>query len=216
MNFKPKPLSKGAYRWTRNLHLVFGLFLIPYVLLFAISAILLNHGWAPQATGSAAGGPTTVKLTIPEAFERSKDLDQVRLARSILDQAGVEGEIGRITAVGDGRCFLIPVSKPGQQTMVELDLDTETAQVEVRNTGMWNALNYLHKSPGPHSSNIRGNWYFTKLWRSFADAAVFLLLFVSASGVYLWAAIKKERKTGLVLVAAGSICFLAGIYALVS
>ena len=35
------------YLWIRNLHLYFGLFVIPLVLVFAISTMMLNHNASP-------------------------------------------------------------------------------------------------------------------------------------------------------------------------
>lgn len=42
------------YRWTRNLHLYVGLFLSPFVLVYAASAVLLNHAYLPW---EGAGAP---------------------------------------------------------------------------------------------------------------------------------------------------------------
>lgn len=67
----------------------------------------------------------------------------------------------------------------------------------------------LHKSPGPHLADMRMNWVYMRIWRWLADATVYLLLFVSASGIYLWHVIRAERRAGLVLLAAGAISFFA-------
>jgi hypothetical protein len=66
--------------------------------------------------------------------------------------------------------------------------------------------------PGPHNVAIRGNWIGTQVWRVFADATIYLLLFISASGVYLWWAIKAERRIGLVLVTAGGATLFGLIF----
>jgi hypothetical protein len=47
-----------------------------------------------------------------------------------------------------------------------------------------------------------------------ADTVVCLLLFLSVSGVYLWAVIKAERRIGLVLLAAGAVSFFGIVWAL--
>jgi len=41
-----------------------------------------------------------------------------------------------------------------------------------------------------------------------------LLLFVSTTGVYLWFAIRAERRTGIALLAAGAVCFAGFVYVL--
>ena len=68
--------------------------------------------------------------------------------------------------------------------------------------------------PGPHNVAIRGNWIGISLWRGVADATIYLLLFISLSGIYLWWAIKAERRTGLMLLAAGAVTFFGLIFAI--
>ena len=41
------------YRWIRDLHLYLGLFVSPFVLLFAVSVFYLNHGKLFPATTSS-------------------------------------------------------------------------------------------------------------------------------------------------------------------
>jgi hypothetical protein len=47
-----------------------------------------------------------------------------------------------------------------------------------------------------------------------ADATIYLLLFISLSGVYLWWAIKAERRIGLALLGAGAVTFFGLIFAI--
>jgi hypothetical protein len=55
-----------------------------------------------------------------------------------------------------------------------------------RETGLADARVTLHKSPGQHGPTIRMNWFYIKAWRWLADATVYLILFISVSGIYLW------------------------------
>ncbi len=48
----------------------------------------------------------------------------------------------------------------------------------------------------------------TSLILGLVDTTVYLLLFITISGVYMWAVIKAERKIGLVLLGAGSLSFV--------
>ena len=42
-------MSKRLYTITRDLHLYFGLFIAPFVLVFCISVFFLLHAWSPGA-----------------------------------------------------------------------------------------------------------------------------------------------------------------------
>jgi hypothetical protein len=88
------------------------------------------------------------------------------------------------------------------------------AVISQRPTGLLESVAYLHKMPGPHNADLRGNWFWIRLWRWLADWTVYALLFISASGLYLWFAIKAERRMGLAVLAAGAVCFAAYVYVL--
>jgi len=193
------------YRWTRDLHLYFGLFISPFVLLFAVSVFYLNHGKL------SAGTPPSerfIDLQIPDGLDRLKGREGVDRARLLLSQLSVTGEIGFLRYVAKDRHLIFPVSKAGTEATVDVDLDARRATVTRRRMSALESVSYLHKMPGPHLVTIRGNWIGTQAWRWFADATIYLLLFISISGIYLWWAIKAERRIGLTLFAAGVVTFL--------
>ena len=200
------------YLVSRDLHLYLGLFVSPFVIVFAVSVFFLNH--AKVDTSAAASAVTVQNVTIPPGIETARGRDAVDRARQLLAQVGVEGEIGFIRYVRNEQRLVIPVSKPGLETTLNVDLSTRSVVVSRRSTGVLESVAYLHKIPGPHNADIRGNWIWTRAWRWLADATVYLLLFISATGLYLWFAIKAERRIGLVLIGAGAASFSAFLYAL--
>ena len=189
------------------------MFISPFVLLFAASVFYLNHG--KLVAGSEAASETYSNLEIPDGFDRLKGREAVDRATAILPQVGVSGEIGFLRYVAATRHLIFPVSKSGSEATVDVDLGARTAIVRRRRMNLWESLSYLHKIPGPHNVAIRGNWIGTTIWRLFADGTIYLLLFISASGVYLWWAIKAERRIGLALLAGGAVTFAGLIYAVV-
>ena len=56
-------------------------------------------------------------------------------------------------------------------------------------------------------ADIRGNWFYMRLWSWLADATVYFTLFLTVSGVYLWYVLRAERKIGVLLLASGAITF---------
>ena len=200
------------YRWLRDLHLYFGLFVSPFILLFATSVFYLNHG--KLMPGAEPPVETYRDLNIPDGFDRVKGREAVDRAMAILPQVGVAGEIGFLRYVAKDRHLIFPVSKAGTEATVDVDLDARAATVMPRRMSLWESLSYLHKMPGPHNVAIRGNWVGTQVWRWFADATIYLALFISISGIYLWWAIKAERRIGFALLTAGAATFFGLIYAI--
>jgi len=110
---------------------------------------------------------------------------------------------------------VILVIIPGREATVELNLDERSAVVTERTYGIWSAMVYLHKMPGQHLADLRGNWVYMRIWRWLADGVVYLVLFLSVSGIYLWAVLRAERRVGLALIAAGAASFFGLVYAVV-
>ncbi|MEJ7810240.1 MAG: PepSY-associated TM helix domain-containing protein [Gemmatimonadaceae bacterium] len=207
--------GRSLYRWTRDIHLYVGLFLSPFVLLYAVSAILLNHAYLPWGGMAAAPVETrTVRVSVQDA-ENSLDV-----ARQVQRQLGVRGEIGFVSrrrgGPRGGPRLSFPIETPGRTTSVRVDLATGVATLERKDTGAWDALIYLHKMPGPHNATIRGNWLFTRLWGWLADGTVYLLLFLSASGVYLWTVLKADRRSGLISLGVGMLSFMGLVLAVIA
>ena len=199
------------YRWIRDLHLYFGLFISPFVLLFAVSVFYLNH-----AKLIVPERPVTTyrNLRIADGLDRLKGREAVERVRELLPQVETDGEIGFLRYIAKDRRFVFPVSRAGIEATVEVDLGAQTATVRRRSMSFWESLAYLHKMPGPHNQAIRGNWIGIRVWRWFTDITIYLLLFISISGLYLWWAIRAERRIGLTLLTAGSLTFFVLIYAI--
>ena len=201
------------YLIIRDLHLYTGLFISPFVLVFAISVFYLVHAWVPAESSRPPRKVTNLKL-LPNVQDLSGRA-RVDAVRSILDQVGVQGEIGFIRHIPKERRLVVPISIPGRQTVLTIDLAAQTATVLERQTGLSDALVLLHKVPGPHLMDIRMNWFPMLVWRFLADGTVYLLLFITASGIYLWAVLRSERHVGLTLLTLGAFSFFGVVYAVV-
>lgn len=181
----------------RDLHLYAGLFLCPFVLLFAISTLQLNH---PRRSEPGIPAPKRhVALTLPAGEPGS-----IPHAREILQQVGVTGEMDYVRLNAKTGKLFIPVSKPGVSSRIEVDLKSGAATVEQEKRGLGEALNYLHKMPGPHNVRFRGNWIYLGWWAVTSDAVVIGILFLTLSGLYLWWKLRGERLIGWVLLGGGA------------
>jgi hypothetical protein len=205
---------KQLYAVTRDLHLYLGLFISPAVLVFAVSVFFLVHAWIPggsrQSVSRIAGD-----LPVPAGVELMSGRDQANALRGVLDSVGVKGEITYIRRIPEEHRLVIPVAVPGREVVVDLNTETRSATITGRGDSVWRGLVYLHKMPGPHNANIRGNWVFLRIWKWLADATVYLVLFLSVSGIYLWAVLRAERRMGWTLIGAGACTFFGLVYALV-
>lgn len=196
------------YRWTRDLHLYLGLFISPFLLLFAGSVFFLNHAKVAPAQWSRV--EAVHNLRVPDNLGQLRGRDAAAAAREILRQLGLRGEVGFTRFASRTRRFFFTVTTPGFEANVDVDAAAGTATVSSRTLGIWERLAYLHKMPGPHNVEIRGNWGPTRAWGVLADATIYMTLFITLSGVYLWWSLRAERRVGLAMLSAG-VATLAGL-----
>ncbi len=203
MRVKKSKFAKGFYLWSRDIHLYVGLFASHYVIVFALSTILLNHNW-----NSTGGGE--VKEWEAQG-ELAEGLEPRELGFHIVQQLGLQGEVGQARKIPAARAQLFPgqevfqtgVNKLGQNTRIEVEPETGVARIRQTTTGAKRAIIEMHMRPGPHSPRSFMNWIFSKIWAALSDSVVYMLIFLSISGIYLWFVLKAERKIGWIMTAAG-------------
>lgn len=192
---------KQYYPLLRSLHLYFGLFISPFVLIFSISVLAFNH---PQFIDliSPVKPMGQIKTKLDKIPYDSTDL---LTARGIIGKLGIDGEIDFINQNNERISF--PVRKPGLRTHVSVNKQTDSVYISSQQDGAYRAMAFLHAMPGPHNQKIRGNSGFVKIWRVLADIVVYLLLFLTISGVFLWYFLKVERNLGYFSISLGVILF---------
>jgi hypothetical protein len=207
-------MNKRLYTIVRDLHLCVGLFIGPFVLAFSASVFLLTHAWIPGQAKTLSPPRLVTGVALPANIEILDGRARVDALRAVLPGLGVEGEIGFVRHIPKERRMVFAASVPGRETTVSIDVAGQSATITQRDSGIWDGLVNLHKSPGPHLAAIRMNWFPMRAWRWFADCTVYLLLFITLSGVYLWAVLRGERTPGLALLISGALSFIGIVYAI--
>jgi hypothetical protein len=147
----------------------------------------------------------------PIPIQVDQDAKGMDLVNQVLEQLGLSGEIAGRGIVKNHQT-IIRVARPGTVKVVTVNLQEQQATILERSTGLLGAINFLHFNPGLHRVP---NWGITKLWGWLADSVVYVTLFLTISGVYLWALIKAEKKIGLVMLGSGVASFVSILAALI-
>ena len=192
---------KKYYRSVRTIHLYFGLFISPFVLIFSISALVLNHTDFINRSNPIKNLPD-IKTRIDKIPYDTTDL---QTAKGIIKKLGIKGEIDYVSQNDNQISF--PVILPGLTKKIKINKQTKEVLITKKEEGSLRATNFLHKMPGPHNVKLRGNSLFMQNWKNVADLVVYILLFLSASGIFLWYFLKAERKLGWVAIILGAISF---------
>ena len=202
------------YRLIRDLHLYLGLFSSPFVLVFAISVFFLVHAWLPKIGSETSNTRVVSGLRLPGDLQTLSGRPLIGALKPVLEKVGVPGEVGFVQHLVKEEKLIIPVTIPGRETIVTLNIASREATIVTRETGLANAMATLHRSPGEHAPAIRMNWFYMQAWRWLSDTTAYLILFISVSGIYLWYVLRAERRVGFVLLFAGALSFFGLAYAL--
>ncbi len=192
----------GLYLWSRKIHLYLGIAISPFLLVFAISTLMLNHGVTPNPIEESS----VASLEIEDGVEGPA------LVSTVLDQLGLTGEVVGRGQILDGKT-VVRVSRPGKVTVVTVDIAAREAQVKDRIFGLMDTMRYLHLNPGPHKSPT---WTFSKLWGWVADSTVYITLLLTLTGVYMWVVLKSERRAGLIALGSGAFGFAIILFTLLA
>ena len=196
------------YSPIRALHLYFGLFTSPFILVFAISVLVINH------PGFFSGMNPEVKT---EDIHRKLEVipfgeTDLVTAKAIINELGLTGEIDFISRTDS--LFSFPLNKPGLINRVTVNTSNGDVLISQSDEGFFRGTRFLHMMPGQHNAMMRGNSGFMKVWRLVTDSIVYLMLFLSASGIFLWYFLRPDRKLGLYALSFGLITLIVLVFLL--
>lgn len=174
------------HRLLRRLHLYVGLFVLPYALMYAISAFQMAHpGLLPS---------DNVERQWQTELEASPG-DAAALAGELKRSDGVRGAL-RDVEVGDGSTRF-QIVRLGTRYRVEVDPATGRATVDERHAQTLRFLGTMHLQAGWHHHLPSGLLALTLL------GVAACMTFLGATGIYLWFKLLPERAAGWKVLALG-------------
>lgn len=183
------------HRLIRNTHLILGMGSVLFVLMYAVSAAQMAH---------------RIRLTpqiVEEEVALAPGLEPRPLADALMRERGYRGELGN--AQPNAKGFRVAIGRPGTQYVVTYDRASGVAQVRKETRSVLGMLNRLHHQHGlRHTDGVLNAWGWALLVVSLA------LIFIGASGVYLWFKMHRERLIGAILLGANVVISLALLVAL--
>lgn len=198
----PATLWSTLDRWMRKLHLWTGLFLVPWMAIYATSALLLNHrGLAEWFGGGRPQWQTiqTVRFTPPAHFPAARE----QQAREILKAVGLSGA-HRIQGPQRGdRLVIVRIHGAGpyrvtwQRAAQRIRVERQQPFSAVR------LIHFLHFRAG-----FQQRWPAFITWAVVVDLVVLSIVLWIVSGIYLWSRMRRVRLSGGLCLAAGCGLFL--------
>lgn len=175
-------------RLLRKIHMYLALFLMPWVLMYAISTIAMNH-----------------REPNPPVFEKVREMvwdgsfangaGPRQKAEQLLASLGMDGAYA--VQERDGRLI---VTRFYTVQPVRLTLNSQEGRLlmERQQFRPGNFLERLHRRRG-----YQHNYLIDNLWAASVDLFIFAMLFWVISGLWLWWEIRSTRRWGALALATG-------------
>ena len=187
--------KRNTSNWSRWLHIYLSMFSFIILLFFAVTGITLNHTewFADQQKTTSMNGKLNLQWVSVKDTARIAKLNIVEFLRNT---HGIKGAVGEFS-IDENQCT-ISFNGPGYTADAFVNREDGSYEVSETKTGIWGALNDLHK--GRDSG---------KTWGWLIDASAVLMVLVSMTGLIMLFFLKKKRVSGiLIMVLGGLICYL--------
>jgi hypothetical protein len=188
--------------FVRRAHLYLGLFLLPWVIMFGVSSLPLNHNTSLTPATWTLVAEHRFDAEVPAAGENLRPL-----GRDMMNAAGIDGGYF-INRVNDRQ---VNVNHPDflKPSRILYYADQKRLTVEHRDFAFRQFLSGLHTRGG---YDMGGVW--DAVWAAFVDIVSVGLILWIASGAYMWWHVPATRAWGWLALGAGIGCFAAIIVTL--
>jgi hypothetical protein len=177
------------YKNIRIIHLIAGLLTAPVLFLYSLSAIQMGHrSWF-----------NLKPIVREEQIQAEGDCHDLRaLAAALMQSQGWRGELAEVRTGPTGCSFQI--NSLGTSREIRYTFGSGALQVRISRLPTMGLMNRMHHAAGLwHPSGAMKMWAVMVALASVACAALV------ATGIWLWLLRKRERRLGLILVAANLI-----------
>ena len=107
-------MRRRFYRLVRDLHLFLGLFISPFLLVFAISVFFLVHSLRPRIASETSTTRVVSALPLPGNLQMLSGRPLIDALKPTLEKADVRGEVGFVRHMVKDQQLIIPVTIPGR------------------------------------------------------------------------------------------------------
>ena len=192
-------------RIIRRVHMYTGLFLAPWMLMYALSTLVMTHreyilSYYPSKNPAMV---TERELDYTRSFPAATTREQIGLR--ILQDLGLDGTHS-VSGGRNGKPLVINRQHALRTQRVTFDATTRKILIQREEFRAATFLDRLHRRRGYNQPyTLEDTWGFT------VDVAVVTMVFWCLSGIWLWWEIKPVRRWGALALAAGVSLF--GIFA---
>ncbi len=192
----PEIPSPTISRLVRRVHMFAGLFLAPWMLMYALSTLVMTHR---EFVGSFYAAKNPAMVTERELdYSRSfpTNLTREQIGQQILQDLGLDGTHD-VHGGRNGKPLVINRRHALATQQITFDPSKSKIVLEREEFRTPTFLERMHRRRGYNPYPLENTWGFT------VDMAVVTMVFWSLSGIWLWWELKSTRRWGALSLAAG-------------
>jgi hypothetical protein len=199
----PKVQSGAAKvsRLIRRIHMYAGLFLAPWMLMYALSTLVMTHRETVLSLYPSKNPAMVTERELDYSRSFSATATREEIGKQILRDIGLEGA-HNVSGGRDGKPLVINRQHALSSRRVTFDPAAQKLTIQREEFRAATFLERLHRRRGyNHPYALEDTWGFS------VDVAVVIMAFWCLSGVWLWWELKVTRLWGALSLAAGIALF---------
>jgi hypothetical protein len=195
------PAWPSAARWVRRVHMYLGLFLTPWMFIYAVSTMVMNHREWVQSFYPSGAAPMRTERQLDYSPHFPPGATPQAIGRQILLDLGMDGS-HRVSGGKDGQPLVIERYHAWSPSRITWNRDTRSlvvAKQEFRGPAF---LERMHRRRG-----YQQPYALDDTWAFSVDLAVTAMVFWALSGLWLWWELRPTRLWGTVCALSGLALF---------
>jgi hypothetical protein len=193
--------SPPVSRIVRRVHMYLGLFLVPWMFMYAASTLVMNHREFVQSFYATKAPPMVRERELDFSRTFPADTTREQMAKVILGDTGLEGA-HRVSG-GNGKPLVIDRQCAFMPRRITWDPSSQKIVIEKQEFRSATFLERMHRRRGyQHPYALEDTWAFS------VDLAVVTMVFWSLSGLWLWWELRPTRFWGAVCGGLGMAVFV--------
>jgi len=193
------PLSKIA-RVVRRIHMFTGLFLAPWMLMYALSTLVMTHHRLVESFYDSKNPAFVTERQLDYTRSFPTNMAREEIGRQILRDLDLNGTHD-VHGGRNGQPLVINRQHALAPQRITFDSAKSKILIERQEFRAPTFLERMHRRRGYNTYGLENTWGFT------VDVAVVTMVFWSLSGIWLWWEIKPTRRWGALSLFGGLALF---------
>jgi hypothetical protein len=198
----PTAPTQSFTRVIRRIHLYLGLFLAPWMLMYALSTSVMNHREFFQSLYPSKVPAMVMERELDYTRVFASDETPAQIGSLILQDIGLEGS-HRVSGGQNGKPLVIDRQHAWVPRRVTWNSSTGKLIIEKPDFRTASFLERMHRRRG-----YQQPYALEDAWAFSVDAAMITTLFWCLSGIWLWRELKPTRLYGTLCGTAGVVAFI--------